>query len=78
MPDLFGPIFILIIILVALILLFTIIPVGLWISALAAGVKVGFFNLIGMRLRRVVPSRIVNPWIKGDKAGLNLNGNKLE
>lgn len=78
MPDLFGPIFILIIILVALILLFTIIPVGLWISALAAGVKVGFFNLIGMRLRRVVPSRIVNPWIKGDKAGLKLNGNKLE
>lgn len=78
MPELFGPIFIFIIILVALILLFTIIPVGLWISALAAGVKVGFFNLIGMRLRRVVPSRIVNPWIKGDKAGLNLNGNKLE
>lgn len=78
MPELFGPIFLFIIILVALILLFTIIPVGLWISALAAGVKVGFFNLIGMRLRRVVPSRIVNPWIKGDKAGLNLNGNKLE
>lgn len=78
MPEFFGPIILFMIIFVALILVFTFIPVGLWISALAAGVKVGFFNLIGMRLRRVVPSRIVNPWIKGDKAGLNLNGNKLE
>ena len=78
MPEIYGSLILFVIIIVLLILLFTIIPVGLWISALAAGVKVGFFNLIGMRLRRVVPSRIVNPWIKGDKAGLDLNGNKLE
>lgn len=26
----------------------------------------------------MVPSKIVSPWIKGDKAGLSLNGNKLE
>lgn len=78
MPEIYGSLILFVIIIVLLILLFTIIPVGLWISALSAGVKVGFFNLIGMRLRRVVPSRIVNPWIKGDKAGLELNGNKLE
>ncbi len=78
MPEIYGSLILFVIIIVLLILLFTIIPVGLWISALAAGVKVGFFNLIGMRLRRVVPSRIVNPWIKGDKAGLKLNGNSLE
>ncbi|HSR04648.1 MAG TPA: flotillin-like FloA family protein, partial [Proteiniclasticum sp.] len=78
MPEIYGSLILFVIIIVLIILLFTIIPVGLWISALAAGVKVGFFNLIGMRLRRVVPSRIVNPWIKGDKAGLQLNGNKLE
>lgn len=78
MPEIYGSLILFVIIIVLLILLFTIIPVGLWVSALAAGVKVGFFNLIGMRLRRVVPSRIVNPWIKGDKAGLELNGNKLE
>ncbi len=78
MPELYGSLIIFVIVLVLIIILFTIIPVGLWISALAAGVKVGFFNLIGMRLRRVVPSRIVNPWIKGDKAGLKLNGNSLE
>src|SRR6056297_2677106 len=54
------------------------IPLGLWISAIAAGVKIGFFNLIGMRLRRVVPSSIVGPLIKSHKAGLDLTSDKLE
>ena len=57
---------------------FRFIPVGLWISALAAGVKVSMVTLIGMRLRRVVPARIVNPMIKAEKAGLDLSINKLE
>ena len=35
---------------IALAILFTFVPVGLWISALAAGVKIGIFTLIGMRL----------------------------
>lgn len=64
--------------LVLLSLILTFIPVGLWISALAAGVNVGIFNLIGMRLRRVIPSRIVNPLIKGHKAGLSVTTNQLE
>ncbi len=59
-------------------LFFSFVPVGLWISAAAANVKVGLFNLIGMRLRRVVPTRVVNPLIKAVKAGLNLNINQLE
>lgn len=54
------------------------VPLGLWISALAAGVRIGILNLIGMRLRRVIPSRIVNPLIKATKAGLNIEVNKLE
>jgi uncharacterized protein YqfA (UPF0365 family) len=54
------------------------IPVGLWISALAAGVRVGIMTLVGMRLRRVPPNRIVSPLIKADKAGLNLTVNQLE
>ncbi|WP_066636491.1 flotillin-like protein FloA [Desulfolucanica intricata] len=58
--------------------IFSFIPVGLWISALAAGVKVGIITLIGMRLRRVPPAKIVNPLIKADKAGLDLNVNQLE
>lgn len=58
--------------------LFSFIPVGLWISALAAGVRVGLINLVGMRFRRVAPARIVNPLIKAIKAGLDLNTNMLE
>ncbi|MGM9562328.1 MAG: flotillin-like protein FloA, partial [Phascolarctobacterium sp.] len=54
------------------------VPLGLWISAIAAGVNVGIFNLIGMRLRRVPASQIVLPLIKANKAGLDVNVNQLE
>jgi uncharacterized protein YqfA (UPF0365 family) len=59
-------------------LFFSFVPVGLWISALAAGVRLSVFNLVGMRLRRVVPSAIVFPLIKATKAGIELNSNQLE
>jgi uncharacterized protein YqfA (UPF0365 family) len=65
-------------IILGLSLLLSIIPLGLWISALAAGVKIGIVTLVGMRLRRVAPAKIVNPLIKATKAGLDLNVNKLE
>lgn len=61
-----------------IVLFFVFVPVGLWISSLAANVKVSIFNLIGMRLRRVVPSRVVMPLIKATKAGLKVNVNQLE
>ncbi len=54
------------------------VPLALWISAIAAGVNLGIFNLIGMRLRRVPPSKIVLPLIKANKAGLDVNVNQLE
>ena len=66
------------VIIAALSLFFSFVPVGLWISASAAAVKVGLFNLVGMRLRRVVPTRVVNPLIKAVKAGLDVNINQLE
>lgn len=65
-------------IIVVLAIFFTFVPVTLWISALAAGVRVSIFTLIGMRLRRVIPSRIVNPLIKASKAGLSVQINQLE
>lgn len=58
--------------------LFSFIPVGLWISALAAGVRIGIFTLVGMRFRRVPPALIVNSLIKADKAGINVSTNQLE
>lgn len=70
------PIIILLIIFFCVIMSF--IPLRLWISAAAAGVHVSFFSLIGMRLRRVRPEKIINPMIKGTKAGLNISVNQLE
>ncbi len=58
--------------------LLTFVPVMLWISALAAGVRVSIFTLVGMRLRRVIPSRVINPLIKAHKAGLAVTTNQLE
>ena len=72
------PIITIIIVALVLILFFTFVPVGLWISAMASGVRIGIFSLIGMRLRRVSPPRIVLPLIKATKAGLSLNANELE
>lgn len=54
------------------------VPIGLWISAIAAGVRISIFTLVGMRLRRVPPARIVLPLIKANKAGLDVNVNQLE
>ena len=65
-------------IIIFVMLFFTFIPVGLWITAYFSGVKIGISTLIGMRLRRVVPSRIVNPLIKATKAGLSIGVDKLE
>ena len=65
-------------ILLFIILFFIFVPVGLWISAIASGVKIGIFNLIGMRLRRVAPAKIVMPMIKATKAGLDIKVNQLE
>lgn len=76
-----GTAFLIIAVVLGLILLgilFTFVPVMLWISALAAGVRVSIFTLIGMRLRRVIPSRVINPLIKAHKAGLSVTTNQLE
>ena len=73
-----GTLILIVVIVILVILFFQFVPVALWISALAAGVRVGIWTLIGMRLRRVVPSRIVIPLIKAVKAGINIPINKLE
>ena len=71
-------IILIVLILVFLMVLFSFVPVGLWISALAANVHVGSFNLVGMRLRRVPPNKIVLPLIKANKAGMKMDTSQLE
>ena len=73
-----GQIVLLCIVGLLVVLFFVFVPVGLWISAVAANVKVGIFDLVGMRLRRVTPSKIVFPLIKATKAGLKVKVNQLE
>ena len=67
-----------VVILIALIVFFHFIPVGLWVSAMASGVHVSVFTLIGMRIRRVAPNKIVAPLIKAEKAGLHLEISRME
>ncbi len=69
----------LIAILVSLALFTYFIPLGLWVSAYFAGVKVAIFrDLVGMRLRKVPPSSIVRPMISATKAGLKVELDLLE
>lgn len=73
-----GPFVTLIIVIILIILFFQFVPLGLWISALAAGVKIMVMTLIGMRLRRVPANLIVIPLIKATKAGIQLSVDRLE
>lgn len=54
------------------------VPVGLWITALFSGVRVGLETLVGMRLRKVNPQEIIRPLISATKAGLQLDIGQME
>ncbi|HET7602696.1 MAG TPA: flotillin-like protein FloA, partial [Gemmatimonadales bacterium] len=63
---------------IVLSIFFRFIPIGLWVTALASGVRVSFATLFGMRFRKVNPTGIVSPLINATKAGLDLRINDLE
>jgi uncharacterized protein YqfA (UPF0365 family) len=64
---------------VAFIVVLSIVPMGLWITARTAGASVSMAKLIGMRLRKVPPATIVNSRIASLKAGLtNISTDQLE
>lgn len=72
---------ILIIVFVAIIgffILLYFIPVNLWITAVFSNVKVGLFELVFMRIRKVPPRIIVESMITATKAGLHVSTNDLE
>lgn len=78
MAGLISSLLVVFLVFVALAVFLHFVPLGLWVSALAAGVHVGIFTLVGMRLRRVPPAQIVLPLIKANKAGLQVSVNQLE
>ena len=59
----FEGIVLIVVLLVVIIVFLSFVPLGLWISALASGVHVSIFTLVGMRIRRVWPAKIVVPLI---------------
>lgn len=73
-----GPIFTVGLVFILLVIFLSFVPLGLWITAFFSGVKVGITTLVGMKLRRVAPRKIINPMIKATKAGLNLKLDELE
>ena len=78
-PSNLLPIALLVVVaLIILFIFFRFFPLGLWISALASGVHIPIGTLIGMRVRRIQPQRLVYPLIKANKAGLNLTISQLE
>ncbi len=54
------------------------VPLNLWITALFSGVRVGLFDLIFMRIRKVPPRLIVDSMITSTKAGLDITLSDLE
>ena len=67
-----------VVVIIAIIVFLTFVPIGLWISAIAASAHVSIGSMIGMRFRRISPSRVVLPYIKATKAGLKLSSNEME
>ena len=78
MSGLIGTGFLLVLIIAFIMVFLHFVPIGLWISALAANVRVGIMTLVGMRMRRVPPNKIILPLIKANKAGLDVAVNQLE
>jgi uncharacterized protein YqfA (UPF0365 family) len=79
MLSLVSTVLILFAIIIFLTLFTYFVPVGLWISAYFAGVRVAIFkDLVGMRLRKVPPASIVRPKISATKAGLNVDLDRME
>ena len=71
------------IVVIALVLLLAIVflryvPLGLWIRATSSGVKIKISTLVGMRLRRISPHRLVDALIMVRKAGLDISVDQLE
>ena len=55
MPELVISVLIIVAAIIFLAIFFSFVPVGLYISARASGVKVGIGQLVTMRIRKVVP-----------------------
>ncbi|MFC2188094.1 flotillin-like protein FloA [Fulvivirgaceae bacterium LMO-SS25] len=65
-------------IVVAIFVFLYFVPLNLWITAQFSNVKVGLFELVFMRIRKVPPGIIVGSMITAIKAGLDVTTSELE
>ena len=63
---------------VAFILFLILVPINIWFRALVSGAPVSMARLVGMRLRKVKVAMIVEAYITGKKAGLDVDIATLE
>lgn len=63
---------------VVVVAFFIIVPISTWFRALVSGAYISMGKLIGMRLRKIKIGMIVEAYITGKKAGLNINIAELE
>lgn len=71
-------ILIVIVIAVLVLLFFVGSAIALWVQALVSGARVGLFNIVFMRFRKVPPNLIVTSKIMAVKAGLDFSTDSLE
>lgn len=76
--EVFAVILLLVILVVIFSVVVYLVPVRLWLAARFSGVPISLFSLIGMRLRRIPPSDIVNPLINAVQAGVPVTRQQLE
>ncbi len=69
-----------ILLVVAIIVLFFFVAssLSLWVQALVSGAKIGLFNIVFMRFRKVPPKLIVKAKIMAVKSGLDISTDDLE
>ena len=75
----FNTILVMVLVVAALILFFFVgSALSLWMQALISGARVGLFNIVFMRFRKVPPKLIVESKIMAVKAGIQIGSDDLE
>jgi uncharacterized protein YqfA (UPF0365 family) len=74
-----GSILLIVLVIAGIVLLYFIgSSISLWVQALVSNARVGLFNIIFMRFRKVPPKLIVESKIMSVKAGLDITSDELE
>jgi uncharacterized protein YqfA (UPF0365 family) len=75
----FNQIFVLLLVVIIIVMFFFVgSSLSLWVQALVSGAKVGLFNIVFMKFRKVPPKLVVKAKIMAVKAGIAISTDELE